>query len=153
MAETPSEPNGALRWRPAVPTTLVAISVVIAVGAVSGLLFLLYNRTRGPGEVLREFARRVDAQDCRGAYRMLARAEARAIPEETFCGAIDRLDEALDADFDLQQAVLQGQVASVHISGPEITVWKLERHRNSWRVLLPARELGPPFPEGVGAGG
>jgi hypothetical protein len=79
MADTPSEPNGALRWRPAVPTAVVAVSVVIAVGAVSGLLFLLYNRTRGPGEVLREFARGVDARDCAASYRLLAATEAEAI--------------------------------------------------------------------------
>ena len=152
MRETP-EPNGALRWRPAVPTAVVAVSLVVAVGAVSGLLFLLYNRTRGPGEILREFARRVDARDCQGAYRLLAASEAEAMDEETFCGAIDRLDQALDSDFDLRQAVLQGEVASVHVEGPEITQWRLERHGNSWRVLLPAAELGPPVPQGVMPGG
>lgn len=152
MTETP-EPNGALRWRPAVPTAVVAISVIVAVGAASGLLFLLYNRTRGPGEVLREFARRVDMGDCQGSYRLLASLETSAIDEETYCGSLDRVDEALDADFDLRQAVLRGEVAELHIEGPEITVWRLERHGSSWRVLLPAAELGPPFPEGVQPGG
>lgn len=147
MTETPSAPNGALRWRPAVPTALVVISVIVAVGAVSGLLYLLYNRTRGPGEVLREFARHVDQGDCEGSYRLLAASEAEAISEETWCQEIDRVDRAIDADFDLEQAVLQGDVATVRVSGTGIDRWNLERHGNTWRVLIPGRELGPPFPQ------
>ncbi len=151
MSEAPSAPNGALRWRPAVPTTVVVISVVVAVGAMSGLVYLLYNRTRGPGEVLREFARHVDSADCAASYRLLAGSEARAISEDAWCELLDRVDEAIDADFDLEQAVLEEDVAAVRISGTGIATWKLERHGNTWRVLVPAQELGPPFPEGNGA--
>lgn len=151
MTETPPAPNGAVRWRPVVPTALVIASVVVAVGAASGLVYLLYNRTVGPGEVLRQFARRVDAGDCAGSYRMLAPVEAAAISQETWCGAIDRVDAAIDADFDLERAVLQGDVAALHVSGGEVGVWRLERQGNSWRVLVPARQLGPPFLEGVSA--
>lgn len=142
MSETPAQPNGAVRWRPAVPTVVVATSLVVAVGAVSGLLFLLYNRTRGPGEILREFARRVDAGDCAGSYRLLDSSTAGEIDEATWCEGLDRVDRAIDADFDLRQATLRGDVAVVQVEGPEVPDWRLSRHGNSWRVLVPPELFG-----------
>ncbi len=145
MGEQPSAPNGAMRWRPAIPTAIVAISVIVAVGAVSGLVYLLYNRTRGPGEILREFARRVDAGDCRGSYALLASSERERLSEETWCDALPVVDRSIDAGFDLKQAVLRGDVAEVTIEGADPPIWSLERHRRTWRVLLPRVDLGPPF--------
>lgn len=142
MSETPSQPNGAVRWRPAVPTVVVAISLVVAVGAVSGLLFLLYNRTRGPGEILREFARRVDAGDCSGSYRLLDASVTEDVDEGRWCEELERLDAVLDSDFDLQQATLRGDVAVVRVEGPPVRAWRLARHGNSWRVLVPPELFG-----------
>ncbi|HEX2031713.1 MAG TPA: hypothetical protein VHL78_09975 [Actinomycetota bacterium] len=142
MSETPSQVNGAVRWRPAVPTVVVVISVIVAVGAVSGLLFLLYNRTRGPGEILREFALRVDAGDCAGSYRLLDASATEEIDEARWCDLLDRVDRAIDADFDLQQATLRGDVAVVRIEGPPVRAWRLARHGNSWRVLVPPELVG-----------
>jgi hypothetical protein len=114
-------------------------SVILALLAVSGLLLLLYRETRGPGEILRQFAEAVDDGDCQGSYELLdGRAQA-AVDETRWCDEVlPTVDEQLDADFDLEQAVLQGDQAEVHVSGVPVTVWRLQRFgERSWRVIGP----------------
>ena len=131
--------NGAPRRRPGIPTGLVVASVIIAVLAVSGLLLLLYRETRGPGEILREFAQAVDDGDCAGSYELLDGSVRAGLDEATWCEEVlAAVDGQIDADFDLEQAVLQGDEAEVHVAGVEVTVWRLRRFgERSWRVLGP----------------
>ncbi len=63
--------------------------------------------------------------------------------EERWCDGLDAVDRALDADFDLRQAVLRGEVAVVKVEGVESSTWRLVRHRRSWRILLPAEVSAP----------
>jgi hypothetical protein len=136
---TASEENGDQRGRARLPTGVVVVSVIIALLAVSGLLLLLYRETRGPGEILRQFAEAVDDGDCDGSYELLDGTARAGLDETRWCQEVlPTVDEQIDADFDLEQAVLQGDEAEVHVSGVPVTVWRLRRFgERSWRVLGP----------------
>lgn len=141
--EQPPEENGYPRGRPRLPTGIVVASVIIALVAVSGLIALLYRETRGPGEILREFARRVDAADCPGSYELLAERVRTGLSEEQWCERMPTVNDQIDADFELERAVLMGDQATVSISGPPTDQWLLERHgERSWRVLGPPERFG-----------
>lgn len=143
----PSEENGFRRDRPRLPTGLVAAAVAIALVAVSGLIYLLYRETRGPGEILRRFARAVDEGDCDGSYDLLDASVRAAMDDATWCRLVPVVDRQIDQDFDLQQAVLEEDQARVEVSGVEVTVWHLRRHgQRSWRVLGPDQGFPPAVP-------
>jgi hypothetical protein len=141
MAETPARSNG-FRWpKTGLPVRLLVVAVVLALVIVSGLIFLLYEETRGPGEILREFARAVDREDCGGSYALLDESVHHQIPEDAWCEGLSQVNEQIDADFRLEQAVLREDRAVVHISGSGIDVWTLRRHgERSWRVLSPGED-------------
>jgi hypothetical protein len=129
------------------PTTVVVISIVIAVGAVTGLIALLYRETRGPGEILREFARVVEEGDCAGSYGLLDESVHASVTEDGWCDRLPEVDGQIDADFTIEQAVLEGDVAVVHITGAPTESWTLQRFgQRSWRVVGPGE--GGSFAEG-----
>ena len=136
---TSPDENGDQRGRARLPTGVVVASVILALLAVSGLLLLLYRETRGPGEILRQFAEAVDDGDCQGSYELLDGRARAAVDETQWCDEVlPTVDEQIDADFDLEQAVLQGNQAEVHVTGVPVTVWRLQRFgERSWRVLGP----------------
>ncbi|HWC33132.1 MAG TPA: hypothetical protein VG709_08395 [Actinomycetota bacterium] len=141
MGAPPTQPNGSTVWRPRLPLGIVVASAVVALVAVSSLIYLLYNRTRGPAEVLREFATAVDAGDCSTAYDLLSSDSRTEIDDERFCSEeLGRLDEDLDADFTLDRVVYhrRTQTADLTLAGDPSGPWRLKRHGNSWRVVLPA---------------
>jgi hypothetical protein len=142
MSDMP--PDGYPRGRPGLPTGIVIAAVVIALVAVSLLLLLLYRETRGPGEILREFARAVDEGDCAGSYELLDAGVQAGTGEDAWCTMLPTVDDSIDADFALERAVLEGDQAEVHVSGVPAEVWRLRRFgERSWRVLGP--EAGYPF--------
>jgi hypothetical protein len=53
--------------RPRLPWIITFTSLVVAVGAVSLLIFILYRQTTGPGEVARDFLEAVRSGDCEAA--------------------------------------------------------------------------------------
>lgn len=134
-----SDANGSRRAGPRLPTGIVIIGVVVALVAVSGLILALYQETRGPGEILRRFAEAVDAGDCDGSYDLLHGTVRATGDEAEWCdGTIADADAMIDADFTLEQAVLEGDRARVEVSGVPETVWILGRHgERSWRVIGP----------------
>jgi hypothetical protein len=137
MREPPHQ-NGFPRERPRLPTGLVAAAVVVALLTVSGLIFLLYRETRGPGEILRRFAQAVDEGDCEGSYDLLDDTVRAMVDAAAWCEYLPSVDDQIDADFDLDQAVLQGDEAEVHVSGVPATEWRLRRFgERSWRVVGP----------------
>ena len=141
MADRPAQPNGSTAWRPRLPLGIVVVSAVVALLAVSGFIYLLYNRTRGPAEVLRDFATAVDAGDCGAAYDLLADDSRAGLPEEQFCDTdLPALDDDLDADFTLDRVVYhrETQTADLTLAGDAGATWRLERHGNTWRVVLHA---------------
>ena len=137
MTEPQPAENGYRRDRPRLPIWITIVSILVAIGSVSVLVLVLYEETRGPAEILREFARRVDRGDCTGSYDLLAEEARRGFSEEEWCAdALPAVDEDLDADFDLENAVLEGDSATVEISGAAATTWKLSRFgERSWRVV------------------
>jgi hypothetical protein len=145
MAETPSpsRSNG-FRWpQTGLPTRLLLVGVLLAVVIVSGLIFVLYEETRGPGQILREFAREVDRGDCTASYELLDGTVQDSIDEERWCGRLPEVDQMIDATFTLEQAVLQQDTAIVTISESTEDTWKLRRFgERSWRVLGPPGGFG-----------
>jgi hypothetical protein len=131
--------NGYRRAVPRLPTGIIAASVVVALVAVSGLIYLLYRETRGPGEILRRFAQAVDDGDCAESYELLHETVTSRIPEEEWCARLPEINEMIDADFRLEEASLSGDEAVVRIGGPPSEDWRLGRFgERSWRVVGPA---------------
>lgn len=144
MAEPPTRPNGAAAWRPTLPTAIVVLSVAVALVAVSGLLYLLYTRTTGPGQVLRSFIEEVEAGDCRGSYALLD--PSLRIDPDTWCENLPDLGAQVDSRFGVLRVLLEKDVALVRVrdSDGARAVWQLGRHGRSWRVLGPL--TGVEFP-------
>ena len=134
-----AHPGDAGRVAPRVPLGIAIASIVIALVSVTFLILLLYEETKGPGEVLREFARRVDRGDCAGSFDLLDGNVRAGIGEDRWCeGGLPAVDEQLDASFRLEQAVLDGNVARLEVSGVGETEWELSRFgERSWRVVGP----------------
>lgn len=136
MAEPDQRP-----WRPSIPIVVTVISVSVALIAVSGLLVLLFQKTTGPGEVLRDFARLVAAADCSGSFELLD--PSIATDEEAWCDGLVSVEEALPPSFEVLRVVLEEGNAriTVRAEGRE-SVWILSRDDRSWRVLgTEGREL------------
>ena len=133
-----------MNGRPRLPLWITIVSVLIALASVSVLVLVLYEETKGPAEILREFARRVDRADCQGSYELLDQDVRGGFTAEAWCtDLLPLLNEGIDSDFDLEQAVLEGDTASLEISGVEITAWELSRFgERSWRVVGPREGLG-----------
>ncbi len=129
--------------RPRLPLWITIVSIVIALASVSVLLLVLYEETKGPAEILREFARRVDRGDCQGSYDLLDEEVRAGLTEEQWCTqSLPPIDEGLDSDFDLESAFLEDDVYEVEISGAELTTWRLRRFgERSWRVVGPPEGL------------
>ncbi|MDQ3990752.1 MAG: hypothetical protein M3245_00370 [Actinomycetota bacterium] len=125
------------RPRPAVPTVLAVASMVVALGAVSALVFVLYQRTEGPGEVLRDMARRLDAGDCPGSYELLHPSARQLTTEAEWCQGLEETAALLPPDFRIDHVVVRHQVADVALrrgAGPPCT-WSLRRLERTWGVL------------------
>lgn len=144
MAEPDPAENGYRRPRPRLPIWITIVSIVLAIGSVSVLVLVLYEETKGPAEILREFARRVDRNDCQGSHDLLADGVRGEISLEDWCiHYLPEVDGNLAADFDLVQAVLEGDVADVELAGVGYIKWRLERFgERSWRVVGPTERAG-----------
>lgn len=145
MSEPELPPNGS-RTRPHLPLWVAIASILIAIASASILVYVLYKETRGPGEILREFARRVDRNDCAGSYELLDEGIRGSLTGDQWCTQVlPEIDASLDANFTLERAVLQGDVAQVEISGVPETTWQLSRFgERSWRVVGPPDGLVAP---------
>lgn len=121
-------------WRPTVPIIVTVISVTVALVAVSGLLLLLFQKTTGPGEVLRDFARLVAAGDCPGSYALLDPSVG--LGEDDWCRNLSSVEAALPTDFRIVRVVLEGTDARIRVeaAGRE-SVWILANEDRTWRVL------------------
>ena len=144
--------NGAGRWpRAALPTAIVLLSVVVAVAAVSGLLYLLFNRTTGPGPVLREFVQRVEEGDCEGSFELIHPSVGMDL--ETWCSSIAQVAGQVDPGYEVEQMVFEPRrgVAQLTISGPAgESVWAMRRAGRSWLVEGPVRGVDLPVFGDVG---
>jgi hypothetical protein len=145
MTEPGAERDGEPRIAARLPVGWVLGGIAFALLILTGLIYLLYEETRGPGEILRDFAERVDVSDCPGSYELLDEGVRAGFSEEQWCSELlPSIDDGLDADFTLERTVLEGDVAQVLVSGVTLTDWELARFgERSWRVVGPAE--GFPF--------
>jgi hypothetical protein len=132
----PAPENGSPRWRPVVPTTLIVVAVLIALVAVSGLIYLLFRETVGPGQVLREFSMKVEVQDCPGSFELLDPQLANGIGRDPWCNGLRSLSRHINPGFDIDRVVLEGELARIEVSGQGVTQasWFLSRDGRSWLV-------------------
>ena len=133
------------RQRPAIPTLLLIAAIVVAVGAVSALIWVLFSETEGPAPVLRTFAERVRDDDCPGSHELLDLDVRQATPQEAWCAALPRVRELLDPGFEVEQMLLREGVAELTIRSrlsSEAQVWSLRKVDDTWRVLGPTGGLG-----------
>ena len=149
MADPPEE-NGAGRHRPALPTAVVAVSVIVALVAVSGLLVVLFRRTTGPGEVLRDFARSLEAEDCPESYALLAAAIRERLDEGSWCELLPELVPHLSPEFSIGQRTFHEGIATIEVFGEDTTpaTWRLRKAGRSWEILGVEESAVPiPFPD------
>lgn len=137
MDESRSSPNGGAAWRPSLPKALVVASMVVALVAVAGLLYLLFTPTTGPDEVLREFIQRIEVGDCQGSHEMLDPSIRIDLP--TWCEHLSELIDQVDARFSVREVVFEEDLADVRLTNPDGTeaVWRLHRDERSWGVIGP----------------
>jgi hypothetical protein len=76
------------RYRSSIPLVVVAGALVVAVAAVSVLIFVLFKKTTGPGQVVRAYYSAVAARDCGAAYGDLAPAVRARVSRGRFCDAL-----------------------------------------------------------------
>ncbi|HZA61168.1 MAG TPA: hypothetical protein VE754_05720 [Actinomycetota bacterium] len=135
------------RPRPVIPTTLLIVAIIVAVGSASGLIWVLFNKTEGPGPVLRSFAERLRDEDCPGSYALLDVSVRRRFSQDSWCEIVVPLRDRLDPGFEVREMLLKEGVAELSIRGRLSTlteVWRLRKIDATWRVLGPAR--GFPVP-------
>jgi hypothetical protein len=160
MADDVGRENGAYRWpRHGVPLVAVIISLVVAVGAVSVLIVVLFKTTTGPGQALRQYYRAVSAGDCDGAYRRLSEPLRSQYPQDPFCEALaEARGTGVPTDIEILEVSGFGEPpatsARVRIreigprSGDENLVWQMVRQGGDWFVAaIPTTErcedMGP----------
>lgn len=136
MADNTTRDNGERGWRPVVPTTVVVMAILIALVAVSGLIYLLFQETVGPGQVLRDFSRRVEVQDCPGSFQLLDPEIADRIGESQWCNGLRVLSQHINPGFGIQRVELREGIAHIEIDGEGVTPasWFLSRDGRSWLV-------------------
>ena len=144
----PAEDTGAGRRRPAIPTAVVAVSLIVALVAVSGLLVVLFRRTTGPGEVLRDFARALEAGNCAQSYALLAEEIRDDLDQDPWCEVMPEIRPHLSPDFAIGQRTFHEGVATIAVVGEGTTpaVWVLQKAGRSWEVRG-VEDASIPFPE------
>jgi hypothetical protein len=115
---------------------LVVASILVALVAVSALIFVLFRETVGPGEVLRDFAESLAEDDCPGSYELLDDNVRASFPEGEWCEEVPGLADTLSPDFEIDRVILEGTGARVEVSGSGTTAgaWFLTRDDGSWVV-------------------
>lgn len=143
--------NGSSRWpQPRLPIGIVVASLVLAVGVVSVLIYVLYLRTTGPGQVLRSFYEEVAAGDCEGSFDLLSTGLQAQVDQEAYCGWVDER-RGTSTEFAVETGYF-GEIASSTVlprePGTDLNeelTWTLERSGRTWRIAAFPDDLGPPF--------
>ena len=140
MEEEAGRSNGAAEWpKPAIPTWVVAASVAVALLAVSALLWVLFQKTTGPGEIVHRYYQAASSGDCDAAYSLLSPGLQQAEPHDSFCGDLGAWSPS---DPKIVAVTLIGpegtaRAAAVSIEGcdgaPPV-VWKLARQGDTWVI-------------------
>lgn len=118
------------------PIITVVVAIAVALIAVSALILVLFQETIGPGEVLRDFAERLDQHDCEGSYALLDQPVQGRVTEDEWCAEVPRLADELAPSFEIEEVTLEMGVAKVVVAGEGTTegTWSLSREGRSWRI-------------------
>ena len=137
--------NGEAEWpKPAIPNWVVFVAVAVAVLAVSALIWVLFQETTGPGEIVHRYYGAAASGDCETAYSLLSPTLQQDVGHDPFCSGT--LDASLPADPKIASVTLTGPEASARAAavtvdqgdGPSM-VWSLERLGDTWVITsLPA---------------
>jgi hypothetical protein len=131
---------------PAIPLLVVVISLVVAAGSVSVLLYVLFQKTTGPGQVVREYYADVLGGDCDSAYGLLSSRLQRRTQKDAFCEAVRvaRVSGSVPGSISIVTVTGHGEppatTAEVTIQehGPQAlagpVVWRMVREGHDWRV-------------------
>ena len=148
---------------PAVPLFLVVISLVVAVGAVSILILVLFRSTTGPGQTLREYYKAVSAGDCDAAYGLLSSPLRDGTDREDFCETVEQaVSDGVPNDVVIQVVTGFGEpparFARVTVeergrnASTEQITWRMAREGGDWFVDRFATTGRCPVDPGVAAG-
>jgi hypothetical protein len=123
---------------------VVIVSILVAVGAVSVLIYVLFKSTTGPGQTLRRYYDAVSADDCGSAYVDLSDPLQHAILKDRFCTAVDGVKGNVPTSITIDTVTGCGeppaQFAKVTITehGPSASaqpvVWHMIRQGDDWRI-------------------
>ncbi|MBI4259835.1 MAG: hypothetical protein HY658_04650 [Actinobacteria bacterium] len=157
MGETRPSGNGAgagagsEAWTPPrLPLWILLVGLAVAVGAVSVLIYVLYQRTTGPGEVVRAYYVALNEGDCDGSLDLLTRDLRSGLDHDEYCADMARFEGRLGGELSIDSVLLVGQAEDrarviTTYAGSHLT-WELSREDGEWRILgfpdlsrLPAR--------------
>ena len=120
------------------------LSLVIAVGAVSALILILFRNTTGPGQTLRRYYQAVAADDCSQAYASLSSPLHDAIPEDRLCTAVAAVKDRVPTSITILAVTGCGEPPAdfarviVHEHGPGASPqdvrWEMVREGDDWNV-------------------
>jgi hypothetical protein len=146
MSDVPSDGNGMRRRRiTALPLVVVVVSLLVAVGAVTALIFVLFKTTTGPGQTLRQYYQAVSARDCGEAFSKLSSSLRETQRPGPFCRKVLSVVRNGAPD-DVQIVAVTGlgeppaKFARVTVreigphSNPNPVVWRMEREGGRWFV-------------------
>ena len=144
MSGPTPDPDGSLPRRPVVPLAVVVVSVLVAVGAVSVLIFVLVKSTTGPGQTLRRYYAAVASDDCGAAYGDLSTDLQHAITSDRFCSAVKGVQGKVPTAITIEAVTGCGeppaQFAKVSVTehGPDASAqpvrWHMIREGDDWKV-------------------
>jgi hypothetical protein len=152
--------SGEAQWpKPAIPNSVVIISVAIAVLAVSALIWVLFQKTTGPGEIVHDYYEAVAAGDCDGAFSLLSPVLQQDQDRESFCSG-SGTSSTVPADPRVESVTLVGPEGSAKAAAVTVdesgsggpTVWNLARQGDTWVITAfpdTGRFAHPPRPSAL----
>ena len=149
-AHQPHEPHERPSYDP-FPLWEVAVAVAAVILVVGVLVFLLFQRTSGPGEVLNDFYTAASEGDCEAAQEELTPQLQGRIPADQLCPMLEQA--GLVPDFEIVELTLTGDpgsAANVIISGgstvgdPDAeSAWAFQLVEDEWRIDGLCRSSNP----------
>jgi len=125
---------------PVIPGWVSAVSIVVAVLAMSALVWVLFKGTVGPGETVRGVYDAVAAGDCAGAWEALAPGLQGERDEGSFCDDVSDAAGSVPSGVHVQKVTLlgdEGEATRAEVSMQEddaTVVWGVEREGHDWSV-------------------
>jgi hypothetical protein len=137
---TDREPGSTQARPPVIPRWVSALSIVVAMVAVTALVWVLFKQTVGPGESVRSVYDAVSQGDCPGAWSALSQELQAARDEAAFCDSLADVSPDVPDGVHVQKVVLlgdEGEATRADVSmqeGDEAVVWSVARNGDAWLI-------------------